>query len=125
MRVRAGVLVAACLSVAACGKGDAPKSTPHADGMAMDAAPGDSAATRGYRESMAGMMKASPAYSGDADVDFNRQMLVHHQAAVAMAEVELAHGRDPESLALARAVIKAQRAEIEAITAWLAKHPVR
>lgn len=30
----------------------------------------DSAATKGYKEAMMGMMKSMPAFTGDADVDF-------------------------------------------------------
>ena len=100
----------------------AAKSTDAHDGMNMAAAaPGDTPATRGFRASMTEMMAASPPYTGDPDVDFNRQMRAHHQAAVAMARVELEHGKDPTSRALATEIIRAQQAEIAAIDEWLAK----
>lgn len=35
------------------------------------AAPGDTPATRSYKSSMATMMNSMPAYTQDADVDFN------------------------------------------------------
>ena len=85
----------------------------------MTPAAGDTPATRSYKASMATMMKSMPAYTQDADVDFNQQMKVHHQAAIAMAEAELAHGRDPASRALAQKIIADQRQEIAQIDTWL------
>ena len=88
---------------------------------AMMAKPNDSAATKGYQQSMMTMMEGAPPYTGDADIDFNKQMRTHHLAAVDMAEVQLAQGKDPESRALATAIIAEQKKEIAQIDAWLAK----
>jgi uncharacterized protein (DUF305 family) len=58
----------------------------------------------------------------DADVAFACGMIAHHQGAIDMAEVLLEHGDDPQMRKLAEEIIAAQVAEIEQMTAWLAKN---
>lgn len=92
------------------------------NGMAMMApSAGDSTATKGYKQAMSRMMQGTPPYTGDADVDFNKQMRTHHLAAIDMAKVQLANGKDAESRALATKVIADQEREVAQIDAWLAK----
>ena len=85
----------------------------------MTPQPSDSAATKGYKQSMMKMMQSMPPYTGDADVDFNKQMRVHHLAAIDMAEVQIAEGTNPETKALAQKIIADQRREVAQIDAWL------
>lgn len=59
--------------------------------------------------------------SGDIDKDFAMMMKVHHQQALNMAEMELAHGKSAEMKAMARQIIVAQKKEIAQFDKWLAK----
>ncbi len=72
------------------------------------------------RDAMHKDMNVEP--TGNADKDFVLNMIPHHEGAVAMAKVQLEHGKDPELRKLAEDIIKAQDKEIAFMKAWLDKN---
>lgn len=84
-----------------------------------DAAP----STEAYQKVNTEMHQAMDvAYTGDADVDFVRAMIPHHQGAIEMAKIVRDYGDDPDVRKLADNIITSQQAEIDWMVDWLEKH---
>ena len=58
-------------------------------------------------------------YSGEADHDFVKMMIPHHQGAIDMAKAVLLYGKDPQIRRLAQEIITDQQSEIQLMQLWL------
>jgi uncharacterized protein (DUF305 family) len=89
-------------------------------------AQGETAATKAYRAANAKMhQNMEIKFSNDADTDFVRSMIAHHQGAIDMAKVVLQHGKDEQTRTWATDIIREQAREIAEMQAWLEKHGAR
>lgn len=82
--------------------------------------------TEAQKASMQAMMKMhmpmmATQHIKDPDLAFNCGMIVHHQGAIDMANIEIKFGKDAASKTMAEAIIKAQKSEIEEMTARVQK----
>ncbi|MDI7864794.1 DUF305 domain-containing protein [Rhizobiaceae bacterium n13] len=103
----------------------AQEATDHSNHSAPAAAPaGDTGpSSRAFVEANNRMHKdMAIEFTGNADVDFVRGMIAHHQGAIDMARVELEYGKDPEIRKLADEIIRAQEGEIALMKEWLEKN---
>ena len=60
--------------------------------------------------------------AANADEDFVKLMIPHHQAALDMARTQLLCGKDPQIRRLAQEIITDQQSEIELMQLWLKNH---
>ena len=63
--------------------------------------------------------------TGNVDHDFMMMMRHHHAAGIAMAEFQVANGKDKEMINMAKKIIKDQKREIKELDAWNDKHPMK
>ncbi len=111
----------------------APKGHAGAGPMSMESmqammktmipAPGDAASTKDFKSADMKMMHDMVVpYTGNPDIDFRAKMIPHHQGAIDMAKVALAHAKDETTKALATQIIKDQEREIAEMREWLSKN---
>jgi uncharacterized protein (DUF305 family) len=88
--------------------------------------------TAGVKQGSLGVAQHMMGMNGDMstlrtakpfDAAFMRMMIPHHQDAVAMANAELKHGKDPALKTLAHHIISAQQREISQMRKQLANAP--
>ena len=116
IRSRVGAFAAAAvltLTAAACGTDPTTAGAPGTTQMSM---PMDTSSTTG---SAAGGSSAVDTTHNDADVMFAQQMIVHHQGAIAMADLAPDRAQSAEVKALAEKIKAAQAPEIQQMTGWL------
>ena len=114
-----GSLAALCLAATA----QVQTAAPMASSPSMPMGHMQSSAKGGdMQQSMMGGMDRMQKMkmSGDTDKDFAMMMKIHHQGAIDMAQMELAHGKSPAMKAMAKQIIAAQKKEIAQFDRWLA-----
>lgn len=117
----ATALVASCFFSAAQAQTAAPLTTPVSmpHSQMQKGMMGSEDMKRSMMTGMDGMNKMS--MSGDIDKDFAIMMKIHHQQAVDMSEMEIAHGKSPAMKTMAKQIIAAQKKEIAKFDQWLTK----
>lgn len=115
-------VTALCLVSASAQAQTVPAATPSAVMHQENMQKGTGGSADMKQSMMTGMdsMQKMPM-SGDTDKDFAMMMKIHHQQAVDMAQMELAHGKSPAMKAMAKQIIAAQKKEIAKFDQWLAK----
>lgn len=117
----AAFLIVTASSLQSCGNADNSTSKTDIDSSMTNMAQHDSMNSGSMQmdnsmmQSMSGMKGKmnDMTMTGDFDLDFANMMMMHHQGAIDMSEVEIAKGTDAQMKTMAQNIITAQQAEIE------------
>ena len=105
----AGIMV---FSILSCSKDDNLKLQPHDDNRMMDS-----------MHAVMSRMEAMPG-TNDPEIDFPSMMIMHHQAAINMGNVQIQEGKNDSLKRFSQKMIAAQQKEIQDFTAILAEETV-
>lgn len=100
------------LTIFSCSKDDDIELQSHDENRMMDS-----------MHAMMTRMEAMPA-TNDPDVDFPKMMIMHHQGAINMANVQMQEGKNDSLKRISQKMITAQQMEIQEFTDILASEPV-
>ena len=82
-----------------------------------------SPSTRAFEDANAKMHRdMAISFTGNADIDFVRGMIPHHQGAIDMAKVVLQFGKDEQTKKWANEIISEQEREIAEMREWLKRN---
>jgi uncharacterized protein (DUF305 family) len=96
----------------------------HGHGAPTSQSAAQSPAVKAFADANARMHRdMAVALTGNADADFVRGMIPHHQGAVDVSEIVLKFGKDAEVRKLATHIIAEQKIEIAQMKAWIAANP--
>jgi uncharacterized protein (DUF305 family) len=98
------------ISLIACNKDDALEHDDHDDNAMMTI----------MHQSM--MYMDTVPETNDPEIDFPSMMIVHHQGAINMANLELQKGKSDELKQMAQKIITSQQQEIQQFKTYLASH---
>ena len=107
------------LMLQSCGNGNNSSETKETDTSMSQTPKPDTMDMNKMNDDMMQSMNSTMAkmkdmkMTGDFDLDFANMMMMHHQAAIDMSEVEIAKGSDTQIKTMAQNIITAQKAEIE------------
>ncbi len=110
--ITATLIAGFLLSIASCSKDDELQLQGHDDNRMMDSL-----------HAMMARMEAMPE-TNDPEIDFPKMMIMHHQGAINMANVQMQEGSNDSLKRISQKMITAQQMEIQELTTILAGQTV-